>query len=137
MRTNIPRSIALSALVLLSCGGCGAGAGGGSLVPVKGKITYKGQPLTKGLVVFEPRNSGSTATGELKSDGTFVLTTVKEGDGVVPGKHRVCISGTGSEGLGKNKKPKELIPAKFTQPNTSGLVAEVTSDKTEYNFDIP
>jgi hypothetical protein len=94
--------------------------------------------LTKGLVVFEPRNYGQTATGELTADGTFELTTIKPGDGAVPGKHRVCVNGTGTAGLDKKtKKPKELIPAKYTQPNTSGLETEVSSEKTEYNFDIP
>ena len=63
-----------------------------SLIPVKGKVTFKGEPLTTGLVRFEPDDFGRPASGKLQSDGTFVLSTLKEGDGVVAGHHRVSIT---------------------------------------------
>ena len=63
------------------------------LLPVKGKVTYKGQPVAKGTIRFEPDGYGRPATGRLQSDGSFVLGTNKEGDGVVAGAHRVSVSG--------------------------------------------
>ena len=63
-----------------------------SLIPVKGKVTYKGQPLATGVVEFEPDGYGRPGRGQLKSDGTFELTTYKDGDGVVAGEHRVSTS---------------------------------------------
>ena len=76
------------------CSGCGANGAGTlpQLLPVKGKVTFKGQPLTVGTVRFEPDDYGRPATGKLQSDGTFVLSTLKDADGVVPGHHRVTIT---------------------------------------------
>ena len=46
----------LAGALLSSCWGCGSGEGPflGTTVPVKGKVTFKGKPLTKGEIVFEP-----------------------------------------------------------------------------------
>ncbi len=90
-------TLPILALVLLGpTMGCGANGAGTmpSLVPVTGKVTFKGQPLTTGTVRFEPDDYGRPATGKLQSDGTFVLTTLTDGDGVVAGHHRVSIFGT-------------------------------------------
>ena len=59
--------------------GCGSGqVAVAPLVPVKGKVTYKGKALTVGNVRFEPDGYGRMATGKLQSDGTFVLSTTKK-----------------------------------------------------------
>jgi hypothetical protein len=100
------------------------------LIPAKGKVTYKGQPLTKGTVRFEPEGFGRMASGKLKEDGMFVLSTLKEGDGVVAGHHRVSIADTG-----KTVK-KESIPVKYASPKTSKLEADVDVEHTEHNFDL-
>jgi hypothetical protein len=130
-RISTIASIAL-ALLLLPSGGCGTPAGGGAagMIPVKGKVTYKGQPVTKGVVRFEPDGYGRMATGQIQSDGTFVLTTLKEGDGVVAGEHRVTIEGF-DKSLARDRALK-----KYGRPNTSGLSATVGPDKTEFTFDL-
>jgi hypothetical protein len=133
MRVLLSRSIALVFLSLpfLAAWGCGSGqAVLPPLVQVKGKVTYKGQPVTKGFVHFESEGYGRNATGKLGPDGTFVLTSIKEGDGVVAGEHRVSIEGTGKT------TAKELIPKKYASPSTSKLVAEVDSEHTEFTFDL-
>ena len=89
------------------------------LIPVKGKVTYKGKPLTKGTITFEPDGYGRMASGELQSDGTFVLTTLKEGDGVVAGDHRVSITGV------DKTLAKDALATKYASPNTSKLEVEV------------
>jgi hypothetical protein len=132
MRISIPRPLALAAPLLLLIGGCGPSGGAPALetVPVKGKVTYKGQPLARGVVTFEPRGSGRAATGEIEPDGAFELTTLKKGDGAAPGKHRVSVSGTGPSAKA------ELVPRKYTEVNTSKLEVEVTRDKTDYPIDL-
>jgi hypothetical protein len=133
MRVLSRRLIALALLVLplLAAWGCGSSAANlPSLIPVKGKVTYKGRPLTQGVVRFEPDGYGRPANGTLGSDGTFVLTTLKEGDGIVAGQHRVYVTGTG-----KTVK-QELIPKKYTSPNTSKLTADVDTEHTEFTFDL-
>jgi hypothetical protein len=131
MRISLVKSITLAALLLVAGSGCGGGSGTmATLIPVKGKVTYKGQPLTKGIVRFEPDGYGRPATGELQADGTFVLTTLQKGDGVVAGEHKVSITDTGSN------PRKELVPKKYTAPNSSKLTAEVDADHTEFSFDL-
>jgi hypothetical protein len=123
-------SVAL--FLLAGCAGCGASGVGTlpSLIPVKGKVTFKGQPLSKGTVHFEPDDYGRPASGELQSDGTFILTTHKQGDGVVAGHHRVYITDTDL------KSKTGAVPKKYSTPTASKLEAEVSSEKTEFPFDI-
>jgi hypothetical protein len=133
MGKRITRLIApaLAAILLIPCSGCGsAGGAPPTLIPVKGKVTYKGQPLTKGIVRFEPDGYGRMASGQLQSDGTFVLTTLKEGDGVVAGDHRVTL-----EGFEKNLARDRALK-KYGSANISGLKAEVSPEKTEFTFDL-
>jgi hypothetical protein len=121
----------LAASLALSCWGCGTGgASTPSLIPVKGKVSYKGQPVTKGTIRFEPDGYGRMATGQLKADGTFELTTLKAGDGVVAGEHRVSIDGF-DKALARDRTLK-----KYASPNTSKLTADVSAEKTEFNFDL-
>ncbi len=131
MRLNVLTWITLAGALMGGGLACAPGAGSSPpLIPVKGKVSFKGQPLTRGVIKFEPDGYGRCASGQLQSDGTFVLTTDKEGDGVVAGHHQVSIAGTGSSSA------KELVPRKYTQRNTSKLTAEVDADHTEFTFDL-
>jgi len=133
MRIKPPRRILSAALCCLVCWGCGP-AGSGKvpdLIPVKGKVTYKGKPLTKGTIKFEPEGFGRPAVGHLQADGSYVLTTRSDGDGVVAGDHRVSIAGL-EKSLSKDRAIK-----KFTSPNTSRLTATVDAEHTEFNFNLP
>ena len=114
-----------------ACWGCGPSQGTmPSLIPVKGKVTYKGQPLSTGTVHFEPDGYGRVGSGKLQSDGTYVLSTVKDADGVVAGAHKVFITEP------DKKLAKDRAFRKYTQPSSSKLTAEVTPDATEFNFDL-
>jgi hypothetical protein len=122
----------LALIVLGPCTGCGVGGAGTlpSLIPVKGKVTFKGEPLTTGVVHFEPDDFGRPANGKLQSDGTFVLSTLKEGDGVVAGHHRVSITGL------DRKSKAAAMPKKQWAAAMAKLEADVSADKTEFTFDI-
>ena len=104
----------------------GSAADVASTFPVKGKVTYKGQPLTGGSITFESEENGRESHGNIQPDGTFVLTTFKEGDGAPAGVHRVAVSGTG----------KGVIPAKFHNPSSSKIQVEVSEGKTEYPIEL-
>jgi hypothetical protein len=122
---------ALAAVLLVPCWGCGPTSGElASLVAVKGKVTYKGQPVAKGIVRFEPEGYGRPATGRLQSDGTFVLGTYKEGDGVVAGSHKVTVGGF-DKPLASNRALK-----KYGARSQSGLTAEVDSEHTDFTFEL-
>jgi hypothetical protein len=122
----------LAALSLGACAGCGARGAGTlpDLVPVKGKVTFKGEPLSKGTVHFEPDDFGRPASGKLKADGSFVLTTLKEGDGVVAGHHRVSITDL------DRKSKAGAFPKKQWAAAMAKLEADVSTEKTEFTFDI-
>jgi hypothetical protein len=132
MRIRKQKSIGLAAMFLAVCWGCGpAGRGvAPSLIPVKGKVTYKGQPLISGTVRFEPDDFGRPASGKLQSDGTYVLSTAKEADGVVAGSHKVSITNV------DNKLGKDRAFQRFMQPASSKLTAEVSPEATEFNFEL-
>jgi hypothetical protein len=109
-----------------------AGCSAGDQFPtekVSGKITYKNQPVTTGTVVFVPNGDMPSATGEIKPDGTYELTTYEENDGAVIGTHQIMV--TAVEDMA-NKLPEErsgtprsLVPQKYSNYSTSGLTAEV------------
>jgi hypothetical protein len=132
MRIDSRMRILLVALCCGACWGCGIAGGGATttLIPVKGKVTYKGQPVTRGRIKFEPDGFGRQAAGQLNPDGTFELTTDKPGDGVIAGNHRVTVAGTGI------KSPKDALATKWANRAASGLNADVDADHTEFNFEL-
>ena len=81
----------------------------GATVPVKGKVTYKGKPLTEGEIVFEPDNSGREAHGSIQPDGSFELTTFKTGDGAVPGTHRVAVTSGNQQASRSRQVPEHQL----------------------------
>ena len=126
MRIARAAAILSVAALLLPLVGCGSSsASGAATLPVKGTVTYKGKPLTKGTVIFEPEGAGKEATGAIQPDGTFVLTTYKKDDGAVVGKHRVMVDNA-----------DKTVPAKYAGPGTSKLEVEVTSGKTDYPIEL-
>jgi hypothetical protein len=105
--------------------GCGP-----SLQSVKGTVTLPdGKPATGSMVVFESQSSGAavTARGDVQTDGSYTLSTLKPGDGVPPGKYRVAVvppAMVSAEG-------PNIVPfnPKFATFETSGLEFEVERGK--------
>jgi len=124
------RAATLAAILLAtaSAPGCGAPEAAARLsttVPVSGKVTYKGKPLTRGTIAFEP-DAGREAHGEIGPDGAYSLSTFAKNDGAVAGVHRVSISGL-------NKKD---LPLKYHSPSSSEIEVEVAGDKADYRIDL-
>jgi hypothetical protein len=81
-----------TALLLVGCGSSDKGK-------VSGTVTSAGQPVTGGSVSFAPvagadsstgaASSSRVATGAVRSDGTFSLSTDTDGDGALIGRHEV------------------------------------------------
>ena len=119
------------ALFLVLCVGCGSGTVAiAPMAPAKGKVTYKGKPLSVGTVRFEPEGVGRMASGKLQSDGSFEMSTLKEGDGAAIGVHRVYITGV-DKALAKDRAFKKYMFAA-----SSGLETEVSAEKPEHSFDL-
>ena len=106
------------------------GCGGPDIVEVTGKVTYNGEPLPAGTVMFQPVGGehSQPATGEIQSDGTFKLTTREQGEGATVGSNRVLVNSyepTTNSGGGEATVGKSRIPTKYTRYGTSGLTVDV------------
>ena len=135
-------------LVLAAFGAAGCGRSLPRTVEVRGRVTLDGTPLEGAAILFQPVDGGVPARGSSAADGSFVLTTFREGDGAVPGRHRIAVSKfeiTGFEvtadGLDGPVAPggvkeRSLLPKKYSDPATSGLTAEVGSGATEVSLTL-
>jgi hypothetical protein len=116
-------------LSLVLCLGLLLGCGGGPprpVAPVSGKVTFNGEPLPTGTLIFMPQAGGPPATGAIGNDGSYKLTTFSDDDGAVPGTHTVMISALKENG---DFSPQtELLPQKFGTEK-SGLTAEIKADE--------
>ena len=155
---NRPAKLALSILVTVGIvlTGCSYSSRRPTY-PVTGTVTLKGKPLAGAAVTFVPTgNEGEAASAITDSEGKYALTTWRAGDGARPGEYRVKVSKQEQTSADpskmvknlsieeeqkiyvENKKlrppAKSLIPSKYQDDVTSGLVHTV--EKKPTTFDI-
>ena len=148
-QTRLSPALAAALLcALLGAAGCGPSLP--ETVPVRGKVTWKGRPLGDGTVVFQPQPGQIAeglperpATGYLRPDGTFELTTFRAGDGAVPGVYGVAIHSYLSEPAASedDEHPSEYvwrIPPRYGDPSQTGLTVEVPAGEevVEVAFEV-
>ena len=125
MNTRLQMKYALLGFVtiLLAFSGCGN-------PQVKGTVTFEdGTPLTSGGVVFI--KGMYTASATIKPDGTYILSQIRQRDGVPPGLYKVTVQAQYSGNLDDPGAPWfDLIDPKFANPETSGLTCDVKSSTT-------
>jgi hypothetical protein len=116
-------------LILVAAAGCG----GSKLYPVEGKVIFPDDtPLTAGTVEFGPVDKDAILAprGEIQADGTFRMSTFKEGDGAPEGEYRVLV--TPPENADPDRpRPKSFDP-RFTSFEKSGLKYTVKPGKNEF-----
>ncbi len=115
---------------------------------VKGKVTYKGQPVVGADVTFTSETANRSAFGRTDDSGVYQLTTFSGNDGAIEGKQSVMITKSvvsappvpeastesadyippGYGPAPPAAKPKDEIPAKYGNKETSGLIAVVNPD---------
>ncbi len=127
-------SLVLLAVVL--CLGCSKN------LKVSGKVTFSdGSPVTFGTVAFV--TDTFYGSGAISSDGTYVMGSTKERDGLPPGTYKVYIENseeiTTVPGATEKDPPKttskERIAKKFTRPTETPLSCEVKG-ATVYNITV-
>jgi hypothetical protein len=152
-RCLAPRTIAasLAAFLSLAWAGC-ADDGLGKRYPVRGKVTYNGKPVTKGSIALTPvDDSGRSASGTIRPDGSYEITTLSPGDGALPGKYYVTVQAFDRDSS-KVQQPipggpinliqlmrtpqKPLIPAKYSVPQTSRLTLEVKTSSLNHPINL-
>lgn len=142
MRTSIfssPFTLLLSLTLFLA--GCRQDPG--ALAPVTGRVTFKGVPLTSGLIVFTPDASkgetGPIAFSVIREDGTFTLST-GDAQGAQAGWYRVTVSAQGPA----NSQPgqaysvsESIIPEKYLHPDSSELTCKVAQNQdNSFEFNL-
>jgi len=129
-------------ICLALVGGCARGDRS-PLGDVTGSVTYQGQPLQSGTIVFEV-SGARPANGKIVAGKIAEVTTYDPDDGVPVGQARIAVFATEPAGSsapaaappdpGGGMPPAEdymgadarsLIPERYNDPATSGLTWEI------------
>jgi hypothetical protein len=123
----------------------GCGSDGPTLIPIRGEVLYKGAPLRevpRGLVKYLPKSDHARqASGRIQPDGSFVLTTFQNADGVTPGEYLIVVTAYTAQELSREQVeaaggavagPRHLIPEKYTDLNTTPLSDTVDANHSGF-----
>lgn len=137
--------LGLAACACIVQAGCGRPSL--STIPVQGKVTWNGKPLTSGDIAFHPTKLAAggvdrLAMGKLDSEGNYTLSTVKHGDGVQPGDYAVVIVSLG--GAARKVDATEgpvasAIPLQYSVVSSTPLKATIDANAKgplQFDFDL-
>ena len=145
---RIRRMLPAASLLALLALGCLDSSGVGRTLPVEGRVTLNGEPLSaeSAVVLFKPDSSKGNASpfepvGNVDKDGSYTLLT-KGKRGAPPGWYKVIVTATDSrpEAPKDPKKghphPRSLVPAKYGQEKTTDLSVEVVEAPARGAYDL-
>jgi hypothetical protein len=149
---TVSRTVKLTLGVALSTFlvGCSGGSTISGTVPVSGKVTYKGQPVSGASVTFIGEGEARSAAAMTTADGSYKLMTL-DSEGAVPGKYRVVVDKTElpaelskdismEEAAANANKPtpapKKLLPERYSDPTKTPLNFEVKGGVTNYDIEL-
>ena len=107
--------------------------------PVKGRVTFKGNPLRDAQVMFHPEGEGNPGLGVGNGDGEYRLTTYERDDGAVLGMHRVTV-----QVMPPNSLPGQevqtgggtVIPSRYLSKDTTPLKQEVKPGENTIDLNL-
>jgi hypothetical protein len=111
-------------------------------VPVRGRVTLAGGDLPAGGTLwFTPEEAAAgfalrPGTADFAADGAYLVKTFVPGDGLLPGRYRVRVDCWKVPPNMEGKPAQSHLPAKYQNPQTSGLVLEVRPDSAPITYDI-
>jgi hypothetical protein len=129
-------------LTLLGMAGCGRP--GPAVARVEGVVMLDGKPLSSGRVTFWPAE-GRSGSGWIEEDGSFTIGTFRKADGAVIGPHKVAVTAaaktpTGPPDFDRDGPttgwPRSPIPARYSNPESSGLTFEVQPGANRFQIDL-
>jgi hypothetical protein len=126
-------------IVALSLSGCGEKSDVPETAEASGVVMFKGEPFEGAEVMFHPQDGGNPAHAMTDEDGRFVLTTYDEGDGAVPGEHKVTIMYFPAESLPgmEAETGGSMLPEKYAAIANTPLTAEVKAgEENEFTFEL-
>lgn len=152
------RSLSLTMLII-SLAGCGQTdpwkANRPATVSAQGIVTYRGSPLEKAMVIFQPKETtGVAASAVTNAKGEFTLRSFPPDTGAIPGSYAVTIMKTDFDDPkydtmpvnnndpdymkeAADPTPVSLIPIRYNDPAQSGLTADIPQQgTTALRFDL-
>lgn len=107
------------------------GCSGPRPAPIEGKLVWHdGTPaveLARGVVVFESVEHKLAGQGTIAADGSFTITTLREGDGAIVGRCTITVFEPAAPGEGP--QPPPILPDKYQRSSVSGLAVDVQSGR--------
>ena len=128
MKFGTPTSLVL--LATLFATGCGS-----KIAAVKGKIAYRTKPVQSGQITFI-NAQGSSASGTINSDGSYLVTNVPRGPVMVTVK---CVEPewqTKTDSDEKSIVSKSHVPVKYNTPETSDLKFDISSNSQTIDIEL-
>ena len=101
---------------------------------VTGKITYKGEALKLGTIVFQPLKGGS-ASSEIKPDGTYSVNAGLGPNQIIITSSEPEEPGAGASPGKRKGLPKSFIPDTYGSPN-SPLRYDVKAGAQKHDIDL-
>lgn len=122
-------------LLFVSAAGCGP-SDPLARYPVKGKVSFQGQPVEEGTITFEDPSAGQVNSSPLAAGGAYSLE-LPAGDFKVSVAPPLVETKAGPDSPG-DMVPKKVanIPKKYWVQEKSGLTARVERDNTTFDFDL-
>ena len=105
--------------------------------PVEGQVLYQGRPVAEARVVFHPQAEPDAQLpkpqAETDAEGRFKLTTLKPGDGAVPGPYMITVELRALRQIGEEtvRDGRNLLPSRYGDPVKSGLSYEVQEGENQ------
>jgi hypothetical protein len=110
------------------------------LYPVAGKVTFRGKPVSAGMIRLCNPRATIDMLAVLGPDGTYRVVRA-QGPGLPQGTYQVAVMpAMADDPIGPigPKKPVNSpdIPKKYRQPGTSGLAMTVKPDNNRFEIDL-
>ena len=133
--TNIQRGVMKRfftlCFILFFAVGCG-----NRNVQLSGTVTFEDDtPLTIGAVVFS--TDTFMASGNIGSNGKYLMGSYGMKDGLPPGTYKVYIAGATEEVSEKNGGVWSLIDPKFGGYTSTPITCEIPAPQNTFNITVP
>jgi hypothetical protein len=132
------RRLLAAVLGVLAVGVTVSGCSGGNRkTTVNGTVSYKGTPLSGGMLQFVGTKGEAPATATIRPDGKFVVTDI------APGEVKVSIAATpqssrtaGGKAASGRKVTADDLPEKYHDPEKSGLRYNITPETKQLDIKL-
>lgn len=147
----LPWLFCVTALAL----GCSQGASDPNrpkTYPVTGTVTMGGAPVDGANVIFQLSDGSRSSSGVTDASGNYTLSTFASEDGALPGEYRVAVTKYEKEAAASGQfdestytepdpnapstGPKNLLPAKYANAQSSGLTATVKEESNTIDLTL-